>query len=103
MTVPIQKRHQFVAEEAAKVIGFLHHSIAAVHRFDVRPNDKAGQVLIFDIDAKMDCGSVRVTLRSDNGSRPRKIEVLSLEIIAAPNPLAQLAALKSTKRRRSSR
>jgi hypothetical protein len=101
MTVPIQKRHRFVAEEAAKVIGYLHHYIAAVRRFDVRPNDKAGQVLIFDIDAEMDCGSVRVTLRSDNGSRPRKVEVQSLEIIAAPNPLAQLTALKSTKRRPS--
>ena len=102
MTLPIQKRHQLVAEETGKIVEFLRHSIGEVRRFDVRPNDSAGQVLIFDIDAKMDCGSVRVTLRSDNGSRPRKVEVQSLESVAAPDPLAQLAALKSTKRRRPS-
>ncbi len=99
MTIPPQRRHQFVAEETGKVTKFLCHSIKSVRRFDVRPNDSAGHALLFDIDAVMDCGAVRTTLRSDNSVRPRKVEVQSIEIVAPKDPLAQLRSLKGIKKR----
>jgi hypothetical protein len=99
MAIPMQKRHQFVAEETGKVTAFLRHSMKVVRRFDIRPNDSSGQVILFEIDAVMDCGAVRTTLRSDNSVRPRKVEVQSIEIVAPKDPLAQLRSPKGKRRR----